>query len=937
MIGRSPPWKRGKQILLASLPSGLVWLLTFFCAFPMAGQAADDVLPDDQRVPGLKSPAEFLGFEIGSRHLRHDQVWGYFQYLAAASERARWLPYARSHGGRPLGVLVITAPGHLERLEAIQRSRPTLTQRPSQQVPDDALLVMYLGYSVHGDEASAVNAAVLVAWHLASSESAQVRNWLQGGVYLLDPALNPDGIDRFANWANENRGRFASPRAIDREHSQPWPGGRTNYYWFDLNRDWLPLAHPESRGRLSLFHRWKPNVVLDFHEMGGTSTYFFQPGIPARTNPLTPPRNQELTRRLAVEHARAMDAAQELYFTEEQFDDFYIGKGSTYPDIHGAVGVLFEQGSTRGLRLRNEVTNRHFRQTVANQVRCSLSSLAGTHGLRSELLDYQREFYQQALRTGQEDPRRAYILTGSSSRIAAARDLLARHAVRSFRPAGRPHLNGQTFEAGEVLVVPTAQPEVTFVRSLMEPVQQFAENLFYDVSTWHLPSALDLDWQPYESDLPENWLLDEPPAASEFRPLPDAAGYAFQPTELGAPRLVAALMRLGAEIRVTTRPMRSVQGGAAWREGTYLVLPQPNRNRWERIGQALVKLSAQTGVAVQVLPSSLTPQGPDLGSNTIKPLPPCQPLLVVGSGTASQAAGAVWHFLDVRLGQEATLVDTDQFSTARLGDFTCVILPDGSFGGWDEGHVVMLKNYLREGGTVIALQGAITWLQNQGVIAAPAAPDPPAPGSSTSAASDAAARPPAFGSANDASALEAIAGAFFLTTIDPTHPLAFGFPDSQVPVFRDSTARFPVPDNPYQTAARYTDVIAGYVSQRNRRRLIPSAAAWVVGSGRGRVIALADNPVFRGYTRGSERFLTNAIYLGPIMSVPSPPPGAHSMMRPRRAELGKAAARARGQHQPPGECERESSLTGPRPCGSPVRGSEASGNLESRGRTPPYC
>ncbi|MCO6455570.1 MAG: hypothetical protein J5I93_09770 [Pirellulaceae bacterium] len=871
MIGLSPPWNRWVHILPALLPGGFVWFLS--CALSVAAHAAGGALPDDPRVPGLKSPAEFFGFEIGSRHLRHDQVWGYFQYLAAASKRARWLPYARSHGGRPLGVLAISAPAHLERLEAIQRSRPALTQRPSGQVPDDALLVVYLGYSVHGDEASAVNAAVLVAWHLASSESDQVRDWLQGGVYLLDPALNPDGIDRFANWANENRGRLASPRDIDREHSQPWPGGRTNYYWFDLNRDWLPLAHPESRGRLSLFHRWKPNVVLDFHEMGGTSTYFFQPGIPARTNPLTPPRNQELTSRLAAEHARVMDAAQELYFTEEQFDDFYIGKGSTYPDLHGAVGVLFEQGSTRGLRLRNEVTNRHFRDTVANQVRCSLSSLSGAHGLRGELLEFQREFYQQALRTGRAHPRRAYILTGSPSRIAAARDLLAMHAVRSFRPAGRPHLNGKSFAAGQVLVVPTAQPEVTFVRSLMEPLQQFRENLFYDVSTWHLPSALDLDCWPYEADLPEHWLRDEAPAAGEFQPLPGAAGYAFQPTELGAPRLVAALMRLGAEIRTTTRPMRSVRGGASWSEGTYLVLHQPNRNRWERIGQALVKLSAQMDVAVEVLPSSLTLQGPDLGSNTIKPLPPCQPLLVVGSGTATQAAGAVWHFLDVRLGQEATLVDTDQFSKARLGDFTCVILPDGSYGSWGDAHAEMLKIYVREGGTVVALQGAITWLQNKGVIASAAVQEPPASTSSAPATSDAAAMPPPFGSASDASALEAVAGAFLSTTIDPTHPLAFGFPDSQVPVFRDSTTRFPVPGNPYQTAARYTDVIAGYVSQRNRRRLIPSAAAWVVSSGRGRVIALADNPVFRGYTRGSERFLTNAMFLGPIMTVPAPPPG----------------------------------------------------------------
>ncbi|MBI2481630.1 MAG: hypothetical protein HYV60_24185, partial [Planctomycetia bacterium] len=424
MIYRNASYCRREPRLLS------IWVCVFVpCVLVLAGRlstrASDPVadLPDDSRIEAVQSPEAFFGFAIGSRHLRHDQVVAYFRHLAEASDRVTLIPYGQTHGARPLMVAAITSPDHAARLDDLRPRRQQLTSGRLDSVPADALLVMYMGYSIHGDEASAVNAAPLVAYHLASSQSDEVTRWLAESVFLVDPALNPDGVDRFANWANENRGRFASNRADAREHIQPWPGGRTNYYWFDLNRDWLPLTHPESQGRLRLFHQWKPNVVLDFHEMGGTATYFFQPGVPARTNPLSPPRTQKLTRQFANEHAASMDAAGELFFTEEQFDDFYIGKGSTYPDLHGAMGILFEQGSTRGLVLKNDLTDRHFRDTVANQVRTSLSSLRAASKLRGKLLEFQRSFYAQTLRAAQQDSLKAYLLSGSPSRVAAAADL----------------------------------------------------------------------------------------------------------------------------------------------------------------------------------------------------------------------------------------------------------------------------------------------------------------------------------------------------------------------------------------------------------------------------------------------------------------------------------------------------------------------------------
>ena len=828
------------------------------------------VLPHDQRIENVQSPAEYFGFEIGSRHLRHDQVHAYFQYLAEHCDRAVAIPYGTTHGGRPLSVLAISNPKNIQQLDTLRKKRPKLTSGKLEQVPLDALLVMSLGYSVHGDEASAVNAAPLVAFHLCTSLSEEVVGWLKQGVCLVDPALNPDGVDRFANWANENRGRYASPSGIAREHNQPWPGGRTNYYWFDLNRDWLPLAHPESQGRLKLFHQWKPNVVLDFHEMGGTSTFFFQPGIPARTNPLTPATNRELTKRMALEHAKAMDSANELYFTEEQYDDFYMGKGSTYPDLHGAVGILFEQGSTRGLRLKNELTDRHFRDTVANQVRTSLSSLRGAFGLKSELLEFQHQFYKESLASGQSDPTTAYVLTGSHSRVAAARDLLKRHAIRAHVPPQPVLVDNQSYATGQALVIPTAQSEILFIRSMMEPTQSFQENLFYDVSTWHLPSAFDLDVHLHVADLPEVWLADSIEKGEDaFHADSECAGYAIRPEELWAPRVIANLMRIDADVRITTEPMRDRDDGNDWPPGTYLILRQPNQAKWQRILTLLEHNGTKEGMIAHPIASSLTDSGPDLGSTTVRRLPRCNPLLVVGAGTIAYEAGAIWHFLDHKMGQASTLVDSLQLADVSLQQYSCVILPSGSYASLVDKHASLLKEYVRGGGTLIAIGDAIGWLQQKEIsIATPEKKSPKSADGHSDSSQTASLR---FGDANDAKALEAIAGAFLMTHIDPTHPLAYGFPDEDVPVFRDSETRFELPTNPYQIVAKYTDVIAGYVSDRNRSRLIPSAAVWVTPSGKGRCILIADNPVFRGYVRSSERFLTNAILLGPTVAIPTAP------------------------------------------------------------------
>ncbi|XZE53007.1 M14 family metallopeptidase [Planctomycetaceae bacterium SH139] len=875
-VSGSPDQVAGQAVERAQTPESLIQL-RLQTDQPAGGLDLSELYGGVSFDGEIQSPEQFFGFPLAARHLRHDQLVAYARYLANASPHLRLLPYADSHGGRPLYVLMAHRNADDIELPRLLDRRRELTQGQAESLSSDRPVV-YFGYSIHGDEASGANAFPAVAYYLAAADDSRRNQVLDEAVLLLDPCLNPDGSDRFANWANENRGLYANPSDSDREHNQPWPGGRTNYYWFDLNRDWLPTTHPESRGRIALFHRWKPNVVLDFHEMGGSSSYFFQPGIPARNNPLTPDTVFKLTKAFARQHAAAFDVAGEAFFTEERFDDFYMGKGSTYPDLHGAIGILFEQGSTRGLISHNDQFQRTFAETVANQIRTSLSSIDATLELRNQLLQHQLDFYATATARAEAAGITAYLLTaaGDSSRLVAAAELLNRHQISCWRNAESLQVDGQTWSPGQVLIVPTAQPECRFLESLMQTQQTFQENIFYDVSTWHLPSAFDLDAISYQSDLPEAWrkpytqssASDSSPSGSDHANV--IAGFAIDPVSLEAPRLVAKLLANDVQVRVAYAGFETGsedEPGRAWPAGTWLVLRAVNQQRWDRAVE-LLTAADQAALTIGTLRSGLTEIGPDLGSNDNWVVPQPRVLLVVGDGTSSYGVGSLWYFLDHRLRLPVTLVDTDRLSRIDLRDYSCIVLPAGSFSDWGQTEIEALQNFTESGGTLVAVESAIGWLQRKQLLSKVVDDENGQSAEPSANGSSATSTPPRFGEAADRKALESIAGAIFQTAVDSTHPLAFGFPDEQVPAFRTSTSRYPLPKNPYATAAQYDSVLAGYVSQDNRQQLAGTAAVWAENIGRGRIICIADNPVFRGYFRGSERFLSNAVLIGPTIRVP---------------------------------------------------------------------
>ncbi|MGB3542196.1 M14 family zinc carboxypeptidase, partial [Rubrivirga sp.] len=441
----------------------------------------------DASVP---TPQDVLGFTIGERHTRPEEAIRYLEAVAAASPRVEVGFHGTTYEGRRLAHAIVTSPQNHGRLDAIQRANVAISESASRSMDVSGMpVVVYQGYSVHGNEASGTEAALVWLYHLAAAQG-EVETLLQDSVVLLDPLLNPDGRDRFVDWVNSYRGGTPVTDPADLEHNEPWPQGRTNHYWFDLNRDWLPTELRESRGRMAWWHTWRPQVSTDHHEMGPEATFFFQPGIPSRNNPNTPAETIDLTGEIATYHAAELDRIGQLYYSGESFDDFYYGKGSTYPDVNGAVGILFEQASSRALTRETEQNGvLDYAVTVRNQLATSISTLRAAVALRQRLLTHARDFYAQRPSSN------AYLIDLSERRTRgqALAQALRRSRVEIYDLEDEVTVGDRRFRPGSAYAVPLDQPQGRLVKAAMERTLEYTDSLFYDVSAWTFPLAYGAD------------------------------------------------------------------------------------------------------------------------------------------------------------------------------------------------------------------------------------------------------------------------------------------------------------------------------------------------------------------------------------------------------------------------------------------------------------
>jgi hypothetical protein len=812
-------------------------------------------------VAQVPSPAAFFGHELGSQFHRHHEVVDYVKAVAEASPRVQLQPYGSTYEGRPLMLALVSSEANLANLEAIRENNlraaglldgpPTATRLP----------IVWLSYNIHGNESVSTEAAMKVLYQLATQDTA---GWLDEVVVILDPCVNPDGRDRYVNWYRQVQHQTPIADPNDMEHQEPWPSGRFNHYLFDLNRDWCWQTQQESQQRGLQYARWMPQVHVDFHEMGPHSPYFFAPA--ARPfHPIITDWQRAFQQMVGKNHARYFDQAGWLYFTSEVYDLFYPSYGDTWPTYQGAIGFTYEQGGSGRAGLAYQLDTGDtltLSDRLTHHYTTSLSTVETAYRQRAKLLSSYDQYFAEA-RAGLGATYQAYVVSQGNApdQLTALRTLLQRQQIRYEQAQGSRRVRGHSYasrkdESIEVaagdLIIPVAQPQGHLLRVLFDPEAKLEDSLTYDLTAWALPYAYGLKAAALYENVPT-----EAPTLTPFVPkrAPDAAAYAYLvPWEgLRAVRWMADMMQAGMTLRQTQGEL--VLRGHHFAPGTLVATRADNPGK--ALDATAIRLSNQQELDIFAAESGWAEQGADLGSETYPALSLPRVGLLRGEGVSATSLGAVWYCLEQEMAYPFHLLDMASLEDLDLAAYDVLILADGNY----QSLRGALLGFIRQGGRVIALEGAIETFTS-GPTALAEAMD--AAGSETQRDTAGAKSPfwlQRYGQRARLQASHRVPGSVYEVALDSSHPLAYGLGDTYYALKHQSDV-YPYLRGDGWNVGTYPQgaPLSGFAGHDAQAAVGRSLAIGVESLGRGEVVYLVDSPCFRAFWQGGKLLLANAIF-----------------------------------------------------------------------------
>jgi hypothetical protein len=821
--------------------------------------------PFDKNIP---SPEEFLGYPIGEYHTRHDLVVAYMEKLAELSDKASISVYGHTNEKRKLLILTISSGNNLKNLEELKRKHLKIVD-PNNNVTNynDVPVFIELGYGVHGNEPSSTEAAMLTAYTLLASENPKIKEYLDKTVIFIDPTINPDGRDRFTNWANNFRSKQLISDKYDIEHNEGWPRGRTNHYWFDLNRDLLLAVQPESIARLKWYHEWYPNVVTDFHEMGTNSTYFFEPkNMSASLNPVTPDENYSvLTMLFAKQFAEDLNRIGSQYFYGERYDATYPGYGSTYMDLQGSLALLFEQASSRGHVQETTTGEIAFPFTIRNQFVSGFATIKAAIKHKDVLYKYQNEFFKKAIDQGAKNKQSGYVFGDNydKNRNKAFVDLLLKHKIKVYPLENDLKTGKYSFKKGFAYVVPAKQKEYLMVRTMFETYDKYRDSVFYDASAWSVANFYNMKYTSYNKSVSKGAELT-PGNNQVFTESLSKAAYAYLISwdDYYAPAVLNELLKKDLIVKTSARDFRITANGknTGFNRGTLMISVTGQKLSADEIFKAVSDISGKYNIQAYAVNSGYTIKGNGLGSNSFKYIKQPRVMMLVEGGVSSYEAGEVWHLFDQRMQMDLTKVPERLFSRVDLNRYNVIIMVSGSYSSLSEASRKKLKSWISAGNTLITSRTATSWVIRNKIVNE----------QMISKKKDSTVERLNYEDAYGTIGKQSIGGAIFQVDLDLTHPLGFGFHDRKLPVYKNNTIFLKPGKSRFSTVAKYTKSphIDGFVTQENLNVIKNAASILVSGVGRGRVVMFADNPNFRGAWYGTNKLFMNAVFFGSFISVP---------------------------------------------------------------------
>ncbi len=797
----------------------------------------------------LQSPSQYLGYEIGNQFTRHSAVVDYFNYIASNSAMVTYHNYGTTNERRPLTYAIVSSEENIKNIDNIRLDNLRNTGI-EQGTSNPQIAIVWLSYNVHGNEASSTEAAMQTVYELVS----QKKDWLKNTVVIIDPCINPDGRDRYANWYNMTK---ATPYNIDQnatEHNEPWPGGRPNHYLFDLNRDWAWATQVESAQRLKIYNQWMPHIHVDFHEQGINEPYYFAPAAEPFHEIITP-WQRDFQTQIGKNHAKYFDKEGWLYFTRERFDLLYPSYGDTYPTFMGAIGMTYEQAGhgRAGLGIQ---TDEGYILTLKDRILHHLTTGLSTIEISSKnAIQLNKEFKEFFSNTNFKY--KSYILNGETDKLKSLAELLDKHDI-TYGYTTTEKISGFSFKnnrSGSIntkgaLVVSTNQPKGKMVKVLFEPNAKLSDPLTYDITAWNLPHAFGLDAIASTTLInanetnKNNFTINTTNASGP--------GYISKWNSMKDATFLADLLHHNIKVRFSEKDF--VNGSKIFKKGS-LIITKSDNQKTKNYDQTVIDIANKHKRQLHNSTSGFATEGVDFGSPDVKLVSNQKVAVLKGNYTSSLSYGEIWYFFEQQLKYPITSIDTDYFKRTNLNTYDVLILPNGSYQEYfDKESLGKLKKWVQQGGKVIAMADAVTIFSNQKGF------DLKLNDSDEKQKDSISGNLTPYDQRERKSVQDFITGSIFKTKVDPSHPMAFGYSDTYFTLKLGSNSYKHLQDGYNVAYIETPENVSGFAGKDALKSLNNSLVFGEARIGNGSVIYMVDNPLFRSFWENGKLFFVNAIF-----------------------------------------------------------------------------
>jgi hypothetical protein len=821
--------------------------------------------------PKLQSPATFLGYELGDRFTFHHRVVEYFKHVAdAVPSQVRFQQYGETFEHRPLVYAIIASPENFKNLEQIRQDNlkriGLLEGAPSTKVA-----IVWLSYNVHGNEANSMEASMKTIYELVNPDNAKTKEWLKNTVVIMDPCINPDGRDRYANYYNQYGNIPANNDPQAREHREPWPGGRANHYLFDLNRDWAWLTQAESQARIKAYNQWMPHVHVDFHEQSYNSPYYFAPAAEPFHEVISN-WQREFQTTIGKNNAKYFDQQGWLYFTKERFDLFYPSYGDTYPVYSGAIGMTFEQGGIgAGLSVTtNEGDPLTLKDRLTHHFTTGMSTIEVSSQNAPKLVDEFEKFFKENVNNA-SSPYKTYVIKSENNpdKIKKLTDWLTSHQIQFGHAAAGKASRGFDFSTQgsnnfnlttKDIIFNINQPKGRFITTVFEPQSKLNDSLTYDITAWNLFYSYGMKAFALNEKIAVAKSFQAKPMVAENIP-PNPYAYVFKYQSLNDVELLAALMKKGIKVRSSKKAFHL--NGQSFESGT-LIVTRRNNESVADFDNTVQSVAKTLNRKIFVSATGFVDKGLDFGSGDVNFLKLPNVALLSGAQTSSLNVGEIWNFFEQQVHFPVSMIGTDYFKSVDLSKYNVLVVPEGNYTMFDEAQLASIEKWVADGGRLILMAGANSSFADKKGFGLKEYADEDAKKKAEKAEAEQKnlEAPLKYADAERKELSNSIFGAIYKVTLDKSHPLAFGLDDIYYSL-RTNELHYTYLDRGWNVGilkGKQKPVI-GFAGNKINKKLENTLVFGVEDKGKGKIVYLADNPTFRSFWENGKMLFANAVFM----------------------------------------------------------------------------